>query len=405
MNAFLYTALDGQGRKTTGSLQAPSRPAALEQLARQGLTPVRISEQAHQARPAAPRRAGVGRVSGASVEAFIRELANLLSAGVPLARAMSIIAREASQASARAQWTAIHDDVVGGANLADAMGKWPRSFGAVQVAMIRAGEVGGFLETVLAQIADFRFRERDLKSKVKGAMIYPAVLAVLAVGVLTFLLVFFIPRFSSVFEEFGATLPALTRGVMAVSRAASRYGLLVLLGAGFAVILVRRVLSSHSGRRLLERALLRMPAIGTLAARLALVRFCRMLGTLLAAGVPLVASLKVARESLGNQILADAVSSAIEEVQQGAPLAGSLAACHRLFPASAVEMIAVAEESSRLDKELVRMALAYEADLDRQLRMLISLAEPAMLFIMAAIVGTIVVGMLLPVFTLQDYIH
>ncbi len=151
--------------------------------------------------------------------------------------------------------------------------------------------------------------------------------------------------------------------------------------------------------------MLRAPVLGRLLAEFAMARFCRMLGTLLGAGVALVTTLKVAREAIGNQILADAVSVSIEEVQRGSPLSRSLAACGRLFPPSVSEIIAVAEESARLDKELLRLAAANEADLDRHLRVLVSLAEPVLLFVMAGLVGTIVIGMLLPVFTLQELVH
>lgn len=290
-------------------------------------------------------------------------------------------------------------------SLADAMSKWPRSFPPVQLAMVRAGEMGGFLDVVLEQIASFRSRERDLKGRVRSALVYPVILAVLAAGVLAFLLVYFIPRFSEIFADFGENLPALTRAVVAASRAVTKYGLVLAGGAALAVILARRALSSPSGRLAAERVFLRIPVLGRVLARFALVRFCRMLGTLLGAGVPLVASLKVAREAIGNQVLAEAVGTSTDQVQQGKPLARSLAANARLFPASVVEMIAVAEESGRLDAELTRLAGVYEAELDRQLRMLVALAEPALLFVMATIVGTIVIGMLLPVFTLQEFIR
>jgi len=171
------------------------------------------------------------------------------------------------------------------------------------------------------------------------------------------------------------------------------------------VVLLRRALASDSGRRTLERAVLAAPGLGQTMSRFALVRFCGMLGTLVGAGVPLIAALRVARAAIGNQILADAVARAIEEVQHGTPLARSLANCPELFPASVVEMVAVAEETGRLDKELVRLARNYESELDRRLRMLVSLAEPALLFMMASIIGTVVIGMLLPVFTLQDLIR
>ena len=166
----------------------------------------------------------------------------------------------------------------------------------------------------------------------------------------------------------------------------------------------RNSMSTVSGRRFWERTLLKTPLVGTVVARFALVRFCRMLGTLVSAGVPLVTSLRVAREALGNQTLQDAVTHAIEEVQRGQPLSKSLASNPLLFPPSVIEMIAVAEETSRVDKELVRLSLAYEGDLDRNLRMLVALAEPALLIIMASLIGTVVVGMLLPIFTLQDMI-
>jgi type II secretory pathway component PulF len=385
---------------------ASNRAAALDAVIQQGLTPASVEEQLAAAEGRTSRlMPGSRRVSQANIEAFSRELASLLAAGVPLSRALQILSRESSSPAAKKQWAAIHDDVVGGTSLADAMARFPQSFPAVHVAMVRAGETGGFLDVVLGQIADFRSRERDLKSKVRGALIYPAVLVVLAAVVLTILLIWFIPRFSGIFAEFGATLPLLTQAIVAVSNVVTRYGIVVLLAGVLIVVVTRRALTTEAGRRFLERALLRAPSLGTVLAHLALVRFCRMLGTLLGAGVPLVKALRVAREAIGNQTLSDTVSQSIEEVQQGKPLSRSLAPCRQLFPATVIEMIAVAEESGKLDQELVRLAATYETDLDRQLRILVALAEPALLFVMAAVVGTIVIGMLLPVFTLQEYIR
>jgi type II secretory pathway component PulF len=404
MPSYAYKALQSGGQSTSGSLQAANRSAALEQLSRQSLVPVEV-EESHVVRiPKAPART-VGRVSQVSVDSSIHELSNLLSGGVALSRALRIISREASTAAARRQWTAVADEVVNGSSLADAMGKWSGSFAGVQVAMVRAGEMGGFLDVVLGQIADFRGRERDLKGRMKAALVYPVVLAVLSSAVLVFLLTYFIPRFSSLFAEFGASLPALTRGIIAASQGISRYGVLILVAVVGLGVAAQGALRTQSGRRHLERAMLATPALGTVLARFALVRFCRMLGTLLGAGVSLVTALVVAREAIGNQTLTDAVSSSIQEVQRGTSLARSLAACPVLFPGSVVEVIAVAEESGRLDQELIRLAVANEGELDRRLRMLVTLAEPALLFLMAAVVGTIVIGMLLPVFTLQDYIH
>ena len=405
MPVFHYTAIDQTGKEVSGVLTSQGRAAVLDQIVVKGLHPVSVEERQDSNQAAAARRLGSTRVSQASVGAFTRQLANLLAAGVSLSRALVLLSREASQPAAGRQWAAIHDDVVGGMSLGDALAKWPRSFPPVYVAMVRAGETGGFLELVLEQIADFRSRERDLKGKVKAALVYPAVLAVLAGLVLTFLLTYFIPQFSGIFSEFGSALPWLTRAIVAVSNIVLKYGLVIVVVVVLAILGLRRLIASDSGRRVVERVVLRIPALGRVISHFALVRFCRMLGTLLGAGVPLVLALRVAREAIGNQTLADTVTQAVEDVQRGAPLARSLAASRGLFPAEVVEMVAVAEESGRLDRELVRVAGAYEAELDRRLRILVALAEPALLFIMAGLVGTIVIGMLLPVFTLQDLIR
>lgn len=411
MTMFAYTALAKDGRKTTGTLAAESRAAALAQMNKQGLFPVTLDQAADgaaaakKARAAAAATAPIGKVSNKAVEAFTRELANLLAGGVPLSRAMALLRREASNPNAKRLWGEIHDDVVGGSALADALAKFPATFSTVYIAMIRAGEAGGFLDVVLSQIADFRTREQDLKGKVKAAMIYPIILGCLTVGVLIFLLTFFIPRFSGIFQQFGSNLPALTLFIIGASNIVKHYAPFVAVGVIALVVTVKRAAASETGRRTMEEAILSVPMLGKLIAHFALVRFTRMLGTLVGAGVPLIASLRVAREAIGNQTLADTVNRAIEQVQRGSALSKSFAESPRLFPPSVVEMVAVAEETGRLDKELLRIATTYESDLDRQLRMLVAVAEPMMLFMMASIIGTVVVGMLLPVFNLQDLIH
>jgi type IV pilus assembly protein PilC len=223
--------------------------------------------------------------------------------------------------------------------------------------------------------------------------------------VVIFLEAFFIPQFSNIFASFGANLPVLTQFVILCSNIMRRYSLVVIGVIIVAIIAWRRSASTPAGRRRIESALLATPYLGKTIAQFALVRFARMLGTLVGAGVPLVASLKVAREAIGNQVLADSVSHAIEQVQRGEPLSKSLSGNTKLFPPSVVEMLAVAEETARLDKELLRLATTYENDLDRQLRLLVAVAEPVMLFAMAGFIGTIVISMLLPVFNLGDVVH
>jgi type II secretory pathway component PulF len=344
------------------------------------------------------------KVSGRELENFTRLLSSLLAAGVPLSRALVILHKESSSPTASAEWKGIHDLVVDGMSLADAMGKSPETFPRVYTAMVQAGETGGFLDLVLAQIADFQAREKELRSKVMSAMLYPSILFFLAIGVLIFLLTFFIPRFQGIFKGFGATLPLATQIVIGVSNVVRGYGAFVAVGFLVVGFLLRTWFTSEKGRRTWEGLILRAPILGPLVAEFAMARFCRMLGTLLGAGVPLVQGLSVARKSIGNQILVDAVSQSIERVQQGGQLGASLAESRGLFPGSVVEMISVAEESGKLDQELVRIANVTEGDLDRELKTAVALMEPMMLFFIAAFIGTIFISMVLPIFTLQDYI-
>src|SRR5258708_10082408 len=200
------------------------------------------------------------------------------------------------------------------------------------------------------------------------AMLYPIILFVLAIGVLIFLLTFFIPRFQPIFTGFGASLPMLTRGIIAASHLVRSYGLFVAAGIGLLVFFARTWVVSEKGRRTWEGLILRAVIVGPLVAQFAMARFCRMLGTLLGAGVPLIQGLNVARKSIGNQILVDAVAESIELVQEGGQLGASLAACRGLFPSSVLEMISLAEESGRLDQELIRIANGTEGDLARNLK-------------------------------------
>jgi type II secretory pathway component PulF len=415
MPVFQYKALQADGAVAEGQLEAAGRQEAFSQMAGLGLRPVRLAEEAAAAErqdsllPAslasfASFRKKSEKISARELENFTRLLSSLLAAGVPLSRALVILYREASTPAANAKWKEVHGLVIDGMSLADAMGKSPDIFPRVYTAMVQAGETGGFLDLVLAQIADFQAREKELRSKVMTAMLYPSILLVLALGVLVFLLTFFIPRFQLVFAGFGGVLPLPTQIVIGASHVARSYGLFVVLGLAIGGFLIRNWFSSEAGRRTWEGLILRAPVVGPLVAEFAMARFCRMLGTLLGAGVPLVQGLNVARKSIGNQILVDAVSQSIERVQEGGQLGASLADCKGLFPGSVLEMISVAEESGKLDQELVRIANVTEGDLDRQLKTAVAFAEPLMLFLIAGFIGTIFISMVLPIFTLQQYI-
>lgn len=422
MPQFQYRALQADGKVGEGVLEAPDRHHALREMEGRGLRPIKLAEKGGAAAkvngkpipdgtrgatsPASEGaiRLGGNKITARILENFTRLLSSLLAAGVPLSRALVILYKEAATPVAGAKWREIHDRVIDGMSLADAMALSPETFPRVYTAMVQAGETGGFLDLVLAQIADFQSREKELKSKVTTALLYPVILLVLALGVLVFLLVFFIPRFQLVFEGFGATLPLLTRIIIGISEGVRSYGLLIALGIGATAFAIRNWLVSEAGRRAWEGFILRAPLIGPLVAQFAMARFCRMLGTLLGAGVPLVQGLNVARKSIGNQILVDAVSNSIERVKEGTQLAKSLADCRDLFSGSTLEMISVAEESGKLDQELVRIANVTEGDLDRQLKTAVAFAEPLMLFLIAGFIGVIFIGMVVPIFSLQEHV-
>ena len=422
MASFRYKALQLDGKTAEGELEAGGRQEAFRQMEERGLKPISLAEKpagkpgknGNGAPAPAASSNGDGAQKGFSfqsnkvtpkmLENFTRLLSSLLAAGVPLSRALVILCKEAASPAAAAKWKEVHGAVIDGVSLADAMGRSPETFPRVYTAMVEAGETGGFLDVVLAQIADFQAREKDLLSKVTTAMIYPLILLLATFGVLIFLMVFFIPRFQTIFLSFGTTLPLITRMIIAVSHAMIHYGLWMLIAAVIIILLARTWVTSEKGRRTWEGIILKTPILGALVAQFAMARFCRMLGTLLGAGVPLVQSLNVARKSIGNQILVDAVSNAIDRVKEGGQLGKSLGDCQHLFSGSTVEMIAVAEESGRLDQELIRLAAVTETDLDRHLKSAVSIVEPMILVFMAVVVGTIFIGMLYPILTLATQV-
>ena len=437
MPVFQYKAIQNDGTIAQGELEAAGRADVFKLMESRGLRPVRLAEshggtngrrhlvetkkrraetfEKSRESTAADRAVekstspafflgGGKKISARMLENFTRLLSSLLAAGVPLSRALVILHKEAFTPAARDQWKLIHDRVVDGMPLASAMAQSPETFPRVYVAMVEAGEAGGFLDVVLGQIADFQAREKEMRGKVMTALLYPVILLALAIGVLIFLLVFFIPRFQTIFQGFGAKLPLLTEIIVGVSAFMRSYGLLVGVGIAVLIYLIRSWFVSKSGRRVWEGWILRAPIIGPLVAQFAMSRFSRMLGTLLGAGVPLINGLNVARRSIGNQILVDAVSNSIDRVKEGKPLGPSLGECRALFSGATLEMISVAEESGKLDSELVRIANVTEGDLDRQLKTAVALTEPIMLFFIAGFIGTIFIGMVIPIFSLQDHI-
>jgi general secretion pathway protein F/type IV pilus assembly protein PilC len=335
--------------------------------------------------------------------AFYSQLADLLRSGVPLLRSLEILERQSSLPVLGQVIREVRARVAEGTGLAEAMAQHPKTFNELTISMVRAGQEGGFLEDVLKRIADFTEHQEDLKAKVVGALAYPVFLAVVGFLVLNALVIFFVPRFEPIFNKLkeSGELPAITQLLMGTSHFLQSQGWWVVLVAIGGVVVFRRWAATERGRLVVDTWRLHMPAAGTIYLHLALARFTRILGTLLHNGIPILQSLKIAKDSTGNRVLTQAISDAGENIKAGDSLAAPLAACKH-FPRDVVEMMAVGEESNNLETVLRDIADGLEKRTARQLELFVRLLEPVMLLVMAAMTLVVVAGLLLPVFKMSS---
>ncbi|MCK6455331.1 MAG: type II secretion system F family protein [Phycisphaerae bacterium] len=395
MATYAYTARNTEGRTVSGVVTADSQQAALRLLDEQALFPVSIEEGgvASKSRVTGQRK----RIKLSTVAVMYAQFADLLRAGVPALRALDTLCKQSSNAALAEVLREVREDLSGGQTLADAMAKHPNAFAELHVSMIRAGEKGGFLEDVLARIAAFTERQDELRNKLLGAMMYPMLLMMVGTGVVIFLLLKVVPQ---VRQFLRGELPAMTQFVFGLCDVLRDHGVKIAGALVIAVILIMGVIRSEAGRLLFDRLKLRAPMIGPIITLVAICRFCRILGTLLHNGVPILQSLKVARDSAGNRILQEHIDAATESVRKGESLASPLGAA-RLFPLDIIDMIAVGEESNNLDNVLVTIADSYEARTARKIDLAVRLLEPILLVVMAVVVGTIAVALLLPILTMS----
>lgn len=395
MAEYTYTALAPTGQRNVGTLTAQSEREAMAMLDARGLYPIQIA----QARSLVAGKRWGRKIKSRAMATFYAQLADLLHSGVPLLRSLEILERQSSEPALSEVLREVRSRVSDGTSLAESMAQHPRAFSELAVSMVRAGQEGGFLEDVLKRIADFTEHQEDLKAKVIGAMAYPIFLLTVGLAVLFGLVIFFVPRFETVFKRLQekGELPALTQGLIAMSHFLWSYGLFVVAGVFGLVWLFRRWAATDSGRLLVDRWRLRLPGMGHIYLHFALARFTRILGTMLHNGIPILTSLRIAKDSTGNKVLSNAIEQSAENIKAGDPLAGPLAASKH-FPRDVVEMIAVGEESNNLDKVLVDIAMALEKRTTRQLDLFVRLLEPVMLLVMAGVTLIVVAGLLLPVF-------
>ena len=333
------------------------------------------------------------------------QLADLLRSGVPLLRSIAVLMRQTTHSGLKEVLGEVHRHVEDGATLAEAMGRYPRVFGEMSISMIRAGGEGGFLEEALKRVADFTEAQDDLRKRTTGALAYPVFLAVVGTLVVVVLLVFFVPKFEDLFHDLRqrGELPLVTDLLLSTSNMIATYGLhiiAVLLVGGF---FLTRWLKTDQGRLAIDRFRIKLPIVGKVFLSLAVARFCRVLGTLLHNGVPIVRSLEISADATGNRVLGLAVIEASENISAGESLAGPLAASGH-FPPMVTEMVAVAEESNTLENVLLDIADSLERRTWRQLDIAVRLIEPIMLLMLASVVLVLVIALLLPVLKMSSTI-
>lgn len=402
MPKFDFTAVDAEGRERTGALEAATAERVAEELRRIGLYPTAVAPAgATRAVPTKPRRAAL--VFGRAINAhglaeFTRQLGTLVQAGLPLLRALQVLARQERRPAFREVINQLGAAIAAGDSLAQALERHGRVFPEVYVGLVRAGETGGRLEVALLQLARFLEKADRIRRRVQAALYYPVAVLVVAVLILAALMLFVVPKFRIIFQEQlrGAAMPALTQAVLGASDFVATHW--VALAAGAAVlwtgfVLLRR---SRAGRAGLDAVALRLPALGELQRKTAVARFARTLGTLLGNGVPILQALAVARDTAGNAVFAAALDGVRERVQAGQAVAAALAAGRR-FPDLLVSMAAVGEETGTLAEMLGRVADAYEEEVDAAVGGLTALLEPLLIVFLALTVGTIVIALFLPI--------
>ncbi len=395
MPDFQYKARAATGGQVSGVLSASSEQEALQLLASQSLFPVQIAvSEGHQKQVAASTR----RVPARHLAVFYTQLADLIRAGVPLLRSLELLQNKLGHPGLRYVVRDVRERVQDGTRLAEALRYHPRVFSDLAVSMVRAGEEGAFLEDVLKRIATFTEHQENLKSRILGAMIYPIFLLVMGTGIVVVMLTFFVPKFTPIFAKMArkGTLPWATTTLLSISDMIRDYGWIGLLLGVLAGIFLYRRLNDDAGRLRLDRLRLKAPGAGPIFRSLALARFCRILGTLLRNGVPILQSLNIARDATGNRVLSEAIGNAAASVSTGKSLAAPLSASGQ-FPDEIVEMISVGEEANNLDQVLIDVADNLETTTNRHLEMFVRMLEPVLLTVMAAIVLFVVIALLLPI--------
>ena len=413
MPIFQYTAMDASGKEQKGQHDAANEEAVAAFLKEQGMFPTSIKPLAKVAKGKKEKAKGptaakglnlnLGPVvmKGKDLTVFTRQLAILLDAGLPLIRSLKTLERQAKNPSVKTILGKVAYSVEGGSTFSEALAQHPKSFDKLYLNMIRAGEAAGKLELILTRLAGFREKAAKIAGKVKSAMVYPAIVLTIAIGITIFLMIFIVPKFEVMFSEMldGAQLPAITRFVMGVSRWMQDNIIAAIVIVIVLVIATKLTLKTEKGRFYFDKGIYNAPVIGLLISRNAISKFSRTLGTLMGSGVPVLNALQIVRDTAGNELVSKAVQQVHDAVKEGEPMAPPLSAT-KIFPDMVISMIEVGEETGKLPDMLEKIADTYDEEVDNAVSALTSMIEPLMIVFLAVIVGGIVIALFSPLITI-----
>ena len=412
MPTYAYVAMNASGQEVKDEVEAASNEEAIAKIRGKGFYPTKIREKAGKKKvqkksgPAEGSKTrkmpmSIGGVPQKTLVAFTRQLSTLQDAGLPILRSLQILESQQKPGLMKAVIGGVAEEVEGGGSLSDAMAKYPKAFDRLYVNMVNAGEAGGVLDLILARLADFMEKAQRLKKKVIGAMIYPAVVITIAIGIVSMIMVFVIPKFGTIFADFNLELPPPTKLLMAVSDFfANQYGWAYILASPIVIWLLLKLLKmSDGGRYAVDVVKLKIPILGAILQKTAIARFTRTLGTLISAGVPILDAINITKETSGNEVFVRALQRVHDAIREGESMADPLRAT-KVCDAIVVNMVDVGEETGDLDKMLMKVADNYDNDVDVLVGSLISILEPVMVVVLGVIVGFIVIALFMPMVTL-----
>ncbi len=402
---FLYKVRDAQGRVVEGELEADSSTLVVSRLRQMGYVPVSVEQRDSSALKKELHVPGIGnRVKPAEVAVFSRQFATMIDAGLSLIRALGILGDQAENKVLAGVIQTVRLDVERGSSLSNAMARHPKVFTRLFVSMVRAGETGGVLDSVLLQLAETLEKQVELRRKIRSAMTYPVAVLGLVLMIASGMLLFVVPTFKTLYDDLGGTLPLPTRMLLALSSGMVKFAIPALVLQMLAVWQFRRWIAGESGRAVWDAFKLRVPIFGKLVHKTAITRFARTFSVLLHSGVPILESLEITADTVGNAVVARAINASKESIRQGASVAAPLAE-HAVFPTMVVQMIAVGEETGSVDEMLERVADFYDQEIEATVDALTSLLEPLLVAVMGAVVGSMVVALYMPMFNVINLVQ